>query len=453
MHELTDRYREQYLSSSKRQKGSLVRAVIRQIEATGGRFLKLQSSRCGTASQKRPPPLGPAVGTSASANRNFLLEAVDEETAYKKVSHCFRSHRRGRVEGSDPVNLRRTAGSGDENSDSSDDDERKPAAIDVSQSRFQSQGMHPEMSFPQVSQLGTAAATPVEISALSALVAAASTPTLSQHGTGQVSGRIDPYLAASLLAQADESSNALTRTNALLAFAAGAALGSSAALSTGQQRQNPSQQLKQTLQSIYAQQQPQRQIIPPQLLLQNALLSELAQHQLQLQHQHRPFSQPTNATTVTSTADVLLGNMLAGPMGTSQQMQPQNLQSMLLALAQQVHNNNPSTSNEQAFHATVHAQQEQLLAPSASSATQLAAAILVVNNLLGVNPQQPAVPLSANAGPATAGPQVGMTLAMNRLVLSLLQQQMTTGSHDGIAIHGHGDTNGDEGSDDSGQEM
>jgi hypothetical protein len=89
MHRLTSIYRAQYNASSKKEKGYWVHRVIREIREAGGRFLQL------TSSDTNPPDA--ASTQDAKPSRDFAFELVDDMTAYKKVSHAFRSKGRSRM--------------------------------------------------------------------------------------------------------------------------------------------------------------------------------------------------------------------------------------------------------------------------------------------------------------------------------------------------------------------
>jgi hypothetical protein len=89
MHRLTSIYRAQYNASSKKEKGYWVHRVIREIREAGGRFLQLKSS-AGIHLHSFPAQI-------PKPSRDFFFELVDDMTAYKKVSHAFRSKGRTRM--------------------------------------------------------------------------------------------------------------------------------------------------------------------------------------------------------------------------------------------------------------------------------------------------------------------------------------------------------------------
>jgi hypothetical protein len=89
MHRLANLYRTQYNASSKKEKSYWVHRIIREIRESGGRFLQLTSSPSAspdTISRRDSTP-----------SRDFCFELVDDVTAYKKVSHAFRSKGRTRM--------------------------------------------------------------------------------------------------------------------------------------------------------------------------------------------------------------------------------------------------------------------------------------------------------------------------------------------------------------------
>jgi hypothetical protein len=125
MHRLTNVYRAQYSTSSKKVKNYWVHRVIQEIREAGGRFLQLTTSPSGpadTISRRDPTP-----------SSDFSFELVDDMTAYKKVSHAFRS--KGRTRMLDPPRTTVIPSS----TSTVGNDERKPAA-------------RAAMDFPPISQ-------------------------------------------------------------------------------------------------------------------------------------------------------------------------------------------------------------------------------------------------------------------------------------------------------------
>jgi hypothetical protein len=114
MHRLTNVYRTQYNASSKKEKSYWVHRVIREIRESGGRFLQLTSSPVAS-----PNAIDSQVPTPS---KDFCFELVDDMTAYKKVSHAFRSKGRTKVLVSTPTTMMQPS------SLTVGNDDRKPAA-------------------------------------------------------------------------------------------------------------------------------------------------------------------------------------------------------------------------------------------------------------------------------------------------------------------------------------
>jgi hypothetical protein len=114
MHRLTNVYRTQYNASSKKEKSYWVHRVIQEIREAGGRFLQLTTSPSG--------PTDTITRRDGSPSSDFSFEPVDDMTAYKKVSHAFRS--KGRTRLLDPPSTTTMPSS----ASIVGNDERKPAA-------------------------------------------------------------------------------------------------------------------------------------------------------------------------------------------------------------------------------------------------------------------------------------------------------------------------------------
>jgi hypothetical protein len=88
MHHLTALYRDQYNAASKKEKGQWVHRVIREIRQMGGKFVQIRSNEGDI-------PASAAAATAGRDRKDFVFDPVDDATAYKKVSHAFRS--KGRI--------------------------------------------------------------------------------------------------------------------------------------------------------------------------------------------------------------------------------------------------------------------------------------------------------------------------------------------------------------------
>ena len=367
-------YRDQYLNCSKRQKGALVRGVIQQIQAQGGRFLKLQSQH-NTVTDGESDAAAPSVSLSrplsSRSDRNFLLEVVDEDTAYKKVSHAFRCQRRR--------NHEPQLGTGTE----------LPAANI-------SQGFH-QMNVPAAMPSAQPAAAMATPTGNTFPVVAASPATIAATVPLQASWQMDPNIVAALLGQGGGNA-AAANVNAIMSIAALAT-----AMTTNPGDQSPMQSTQQLIQQAWAaalgQQQLQGQTVQPSNQQPSLPLPQNAAEFL--------ARLPTQESrgTLPATAMPIAGNQPIIPSTLSQALGPQN---------NQIVNQNFS--------------QQPLAAQPMAQATGMPQVTALANSLFGTGSSQPlqqppsGFPLANNVGP-----QVDMSLSANQQLAFLLEHAFGQG--------------------------
>ncbi|KAG7345758.1 hypothetical protein IV203_033289 [Nitzschia inconspicua] len=105
LHHLVDSYRAQYNKASKKEKGRLVHRVMTEIREIGGRFVQMNSSGDTAPSADSKP-------RSVNREKSSLFELVNDSAAYNKVSHVFRSKGRIRMSASRSITSMSSSGSG-----------------------------------------------------------------------------------------------------------------------------------------------------------------------------------------------------------------------------------------------------------------------------------------------------------------------------------------------------